>query len=125
MLKARDVMTREVVTTSPGVTLTEAIKVLIEKKISGMPVVNNSGEMIGIISEKDILNFAFDGNLQNTKVEEVMTKNVISFPPDADINSIILAIASHHFRRVPIVEAGKVVGIISRRDIIRVALQIG
>lgn len=125
MLEARDVMTKEVITIGPEVTLAEAIKVLIEHKISGMPVVNASGEMVGIISEKDILNFAFSGNLQNTKVKEVMVKNVISFPPDADINSITLAIASHHFRRVPIVENGKVVGIISRRDIIRVALQIG
>ncbi len=124
MMQAKDVMTREVITTGPDVTLNEVIKTLIEKKISGMPVVNASGEMVGIISEKDILNFAFDGNLQNTRVKEVMTKNVVSFPPDADINSIALAIADHHFRRVPIVENNRVVGIISRRDIIRVALNI-
>lgn len=122
MLKARDVMTREVITIGPDATLAETIKVLVEKKISGMPVINTGGEIIGIISEKDILNFAFSGNLQNTKVEEAMTRNVISFPPDADINSIALAIANHYFRRVPIVEDGKVVGVVSRRDIIRVIL---
>lgn len=124
MLKARDVMTKDVITVDPDVTLLEAIRILIEKKISGMPVVNAGGEIVGIISEKDILNFVFDGNLQNTKVKEAMTKDVVSFPPDADVDSIILAIASHHFRRVPVVESGRLVGLISRRDIIQVALKL-
>ncbi len=124
MLTARDVMTKNITTIGPDATLDQVIQILLEKKISGMPVVNDSGEMVGIISEKDILNFAFDGNLNNTKVSEAMTKNVVSFPPEADINSIILTIADRHFRRVPIVENKRVVGIISRRDIIRVALGI-
>jgi CBS domain-containing protein len=125
MLKAKDVMTKEVLTIGPEATLAEAIEVLIEKKISGMPVVNDSGEVVGIISEKDILNFAFDGHLHNTRVKEAMSVNIVSFPPDADINSIALAIADRHFRRVPVIENGKIVGIISRRDIIRVALKLG
>ncbi|OIO74621.1 MAG: hypothetical protein AUJ85_05310 [Elusimicrobia bacterium CG1_02_37_114] len=125
MLKAKDLMTKDVITISPDATLADAIEILITKKISGMPVIDADKKMIGIISEKDILNFAFSGNLHNTKVKEAMTKNVTSFPPDADIDSITLAIGQHQFRRVPIVEDGKVLGIISRRDIIRVALQLG
>jgi CBS domain-containing protein len=125
MLKAKDVMTKEVITISSDATLADAIELLMAKEISGMPVINSKGEMIGIISEKDILNFAFSGNLHNTKVKEAMSKNVTSFPPDADVDSIALAIGHRQFRRVPIVEEGKVVGIVSRRDIIRVALKIG
>lgn len=125
MLKAKDMMTKDVITISADATLADTIELLITKEISGMPVVDTNGEMIGIISEKDILNFAFSGNLHNTKVKDVMTKDVKSFPPDADVDSIALAIGHHQLRRVPIIEARKVVGIVSRRDIIRVALKIG
>ena len=124
MLKAKDVMIKDVITISPDATLVDAIEILIAKEISGMPVVDENEKMIGIISEKDIINFAFSGNLPMTKVKEAMTKNVTGFPPDADVDSIALAISHHQFRRVPIVEGGRVVGIVSRRDIIRVAISL-
>jgi len=115
-------MTKAVITITPEATLAEAIKRLIDNKISGMPVEDAEGKMVGIISEKDILNYAFSGNLENTRVKEAMSKDVVSFPPDADVDTIALAISNHQFRRVPIVENGRVVGIVSRRDIIRIAL---
>lgn len=124
MFKAKDVMTKEVTTINPDATLAEAINLLLAKEISGMPVVDSSGRLVGIISEKDILNYAFSGNLNNTKVQEAMSKKVMSFPPDADVDSIALVICQHQFRRVPIVDKDKVVGIVSRRDIIRIALKI-
>lgn len=122
MPKAKQVMTSKVVTIGPEATLAEAIQVLLDRKISGMPVVDASGRLVGIISEKDMLNFAFSGNLALTKVEEAMTREIVSFPPETDITEIALAIGQRHFRRVPILEDGKVVGIVSRRDIIRAAL---
>lgn len=122
MPKAKQVMTSKVVTIGPEATLAEAIQVLLDRKISGMPVVDASGRLVGIISEKDMLNFAFSGNLALTKVEEAMTREIVSFSPETDITEIALAIGQRHFRRVPILEAGNVVGIVSRRDIIRAAL---
>ncbi len=122
MPKAKQVMTSKVVTIGPEATLAEAIQVLLDQKISGMPVVDASGRLVGIISEKDMLNFAFSGNLALTKVEEAMTREIVSFSPETDITEIALAIGQRHFRRVPILEAGNVVGIVSRRDIIRAAL---
>lgn len=122
MLKAKQVMTSEVVTIRPEATLAEAIRVLLDKKISGMPVVDAAGKLVGILSEKDMLNFAFSGNLGLTKVEEAMTREIVSFPPEAGVEEIALAIGQRHFRRVPIVADGRVVGVVSRRDIIRVAL---
>ena len=124
MLKAKDVMTKTITTIHPDATLAEAIRLLICKEISGIPVVDEKEMMIGIITEKDILNFVFSGNLNNTKVRDVMTKEVVSFSPETNVDEIALAIGQNKFRRVPIVEGKKVIGIISRRDIIRAALNI-
>ncbi len=123
-MKANEIMTKKIFTIHQDKTLLDTIEILICKEISGLPVVNDNGEMVGIITEKDVLNFAFSGNLKNTKVKDVMTKEVKSFSPDDDVNAIALAISQSRFRRVPIIEDDKVVGIISRRDIIRAALQI-
>jgi CBS domain-containing protein len=104
--------------------LMDAINVLVCKEISGLPVVDNKDKLIGIITEKDILNFVFSGNLKNTKVKDVMSKEVIHFSPNENVDAIALAIGKNRFRRVPIVEDNKVVGIVSRRDIIGAALKI-
>ncbi|MCJ7813766.1 CBS domain-containing protein [bacterium] len=125
MATARNIMTRNVITIHPEVSLQEAIHMLIEKGISGMPVVDATGKLIGIISEKDIIHFyTFSQDMKNIKVKEAMTTDVVSFSPETDIEEIALSIAQKGFRRAPIVEGGKVVGIISRRDIIRVELYI-
>jgi len=123
MFKAKDVMTKEVVTISPDATLADAIELLVARGVSGLPVLDAVEKVVGIISEKDILNFIFSGNLRITKVEEAMTKNIISFPSDTDIDKIALCISENKFRRVPIIDNGKLVGIISRRNIIRRVLE--
>jgi CBS domain-containing protein len=124
MLKAKEIMSRAISTIRPDQTLLDAMEILICKEVSGLPVVNDNGALIGIITEKDILNFVFSGNLKSTKVKEVMTKEVVSFTPEDDVDTIALAIGQQRFRRVPIVQGDKVVGIVSRRDILRSALQI-
>jgi len=122
MLKAKDVMTREVITIGPDATLEEAIRTLVENRVSGVPVCDGSGSVIGMISEKDILNFIFSGNVFRTTVGEAMSTHVISFAPDADLDKISLVMGENQVRRVPIIENGKLVGIISRRSIIRTVL---
>ena len=122
---ARDVMITNVITIDPEASLQKAIHNLIDQGISGMPVVNADGKMVGIISEKDIIQFySFSRNMQDIKVKEAMTRDVITFSPDTDIEKIALCIAEKGLRRAPIVEGERVVGIISRRDIIRVELYI-
>ena len=118
-MKAEDIMTKDVITTGPDVLLKKAIKKLLVNEISSMPVVDDTGKMVGIISCEDILNLAFDGYLSNTKVETVMTKNVVYFKPDTNLEEIALAISKNHFHRVPIIEDGRIVGIVSRRDIVK------
>ncbi|OGS21941.1 MAG: hypothetical protein A2252_04180 [Elusimicrobia bacterium RIFOXYA2_FULL_39_19] len=124
MQKAKDIMTKDVQTIGPDATLAEVVEILLSKEISGIPVVDSNKNMIGIVTEKDILNIAFSKDLHKTKVEDVMTKIVINFPPDEDVDSIAKVISQQQFRRVPIVDNGKVIGIISRRDILRLALKI-
>lgn len=119
MLKAKDVMTKNVITIKPDMSLKEAIRVLVGKGISGVPVVDNSNNVVGILSEKDIINYMFSGNLNTAVVSEAMTKNIISMTSDADLDKVALLISEKKFRRVPIMDNGKLVGIISRRDIIR------
>jgi len=119
MLKAKDVMTKNVITIKQDVPLKEVIRVLVDKGISGVPVVDNSNNVVGILSEKDIMNYMFSGNLNTAVVSEAMTKNLISMTSDADLDKVALLISEKKFRRVPIIDNGKLTGIISRRDIIR------
>ena len=122
MLKAKDVMTTDVVTIDPDTTLEKAIGMLVNNKISGMPVCDKNGKVVGMISEKDLLNFIFSGNLNNTKIKEAMSTHIISFPPDADLDKIALVMGEKQIRRVPIIENEKLLGIVSRRSIIRIVL---
>lgn len=124
MLKACDVMNKNIFTIGPDQSLLEAMRLLVCKEISGLPVVDSENKLIGIITEKDILNFVFSGNLNSTKVEEVMSRDVMSFTCEDTAESIAVAIGENRFRRVPIVEGDKVIGIVSRRDILRVVLDI-
>lgn len=121
MLKAKDIMTKKVITISQDATLADVGELLGAKGISGMPVVNADEKVIGIITEKDLLNFAFkySCSFQNTTVKEAMTENIVSFTSDTDIDKISLCFSENNFRRVPIIDEGKLVGIISRGDIIR------
>lgn len=110
---ARDIMTTEVVTTAPYATVAEVADVLTENSISGLPVVS-AGEVVGIISEADILTVAGD-----TTVESVMVSDVVSVGPDATVGEIARKLADLGIKRVPVIDAtGNLVGIVSRADIV-------
>ena len=117
--KAAEIMTTTVITARKDMLLTDVIKLLLRWHISGLPVVDETNHVIGIISEHDLMNFAFSGEAGDTRVEEAMTRDVVAFGPDTDVETLVLCCAQKRIRRVPIVKDGVLVGIVSRRDILR------
>ena len=119
IMKAADIMTKEVITAKQQTPLTEVMETLLSKRISGLPVVNDEGLLEGIVSEIDLVNSMFSGNADETTVGEIMSTNITFFPPDATCAEMASCFITNRIRRVPICDHGKVVGIVSRRDILK------
>jgi len=118
MLEAYKLMTKNVVTVDPNESITRAAELLIKHKISGTPVTDQDGRLVGILSEKDILRLLIETDPKKNKVSDFMTKDVISFKETDSIIAICEFLIGSNVRRVPIVSGEKLVGVISRRDII-------
>ena len=116
---AKDIMKTNVITVNSDTAVTDAIAILLEHDISTLPVLDNNQKLIGIMSEHDIINFTFSGDADNTKVAEALTPQVITFSPETDLATLVNCCVTKHIRIIPIVEGGKVVGIVGRRDILR------
>ncbi len=115
MAAAKDIMTQDVVTVSPDTRLRDLAKILAEKRISGVPVVEG-GKVVGICSEADLLRA---GDMDRP-VGEVMVTDVVSVGPDTDVQEIARLMADHSIKRVPVMGCeGRLVGIVSRADIVR------
>jgi CBS-domain-containing membrane protein len=121
--KAADIMTTNVITAKKDMVLTEVIALLLRWHISALPVVDDEDKLVGIVSEIDLVNLTFDGNAADTTVEEIMVTDIVSFSPNTHLADLVQTFSKRHLRRVPIVEEGKVVGIVSRRDILREMLR--
>lgn len=142
-LCARDIMTRDVVTARKGTSIEEAMRIMAKNQVSGLPVVDTEGGLVGIITESDVLLKGLhspselrgnppgiyapqpDGvdeayrRAQSECVEEAMTRRVIAYMEDSLVVDIARAMVEHAINRVPIVDGRRVVGIVSRRDVIR------
>jgi CBS domain-containing protein len=119
MLTARDIMNESLQTISPEATVQEAIESLLRKKISGLPVVDSHGRLVGIISEFALLAVAYDVEIRQEQVRKHMSTNVISVRPDDPISKVADTCIIHRVRRVPVVEDGTLVGLIARRDVLK------
>ena len=120
MLRAKDIMTQSVIFVKPNTPVHKAMEMLVVNNISGIPVVDDDMALVGIISEKDILrlNTDFKG-LINTSVADFMTQPAIFFEENESLLDVEQCLANNDFRRVPVTSRGTLVGIISRRDIIK------
>ena len=118
MPEAETIMKTDLVTVTRDTPIYEAIKILVDNNITGLPVVNDDMTLAGVITEKDVMKLLY-GNLNEPgKVEDFMTEKVISFDHQDSLIDIAESFMNNHFRRVPILANGKLAGIISRKDII-------
>ncbi len=124
MFIAKTIMTTNVISVKRQTEIYEAIRTLSEHNITGLPVVNDDMSIAGIITEKDVLNLLYDVKSKRGKVEDFMTKGVVSFNEDDSLIDITECLIKNSFRRVPIITEGKLVGIISRKDIIEYILKL-
>jgi CBS domain-containing protein len=101
----------------------EALSLLVDKNITGIPVVNDDMSLAGVVTEKDMLRLLREDAPDGGSVEEYMSSQVVSFDVNDDLIAVCECLINNHFRRVPIVSENKLVGIISRRDIIKYILE--
>ncbi|MCA9407141.1 MAG: CBS domain-containing protein [Candidatus Omnitrophica bacterium] len=124
MLSIKRIMSTNVIAVKPDTSIYEALTLLAEKKVSGMPVVNAQNHVIGILSEKDVLKILLDKDLSiHKRVEDYMTRDVISFTEEDNATDICKFFIRSNIRRVPIVRNKELIGIVSRRDIVELILE--
>lgn len=124
MFKARTAMTTDILFVKRDTPIYEAMGILVEKNITGLPVVNDDMTLAGIISEKDVLRLLYDIKDRPGNVGDFMTPQICSFDENDSLVDVTECLINNSFRRVPITSGGKLVGIISRKDVIKYILQL-
>jgi len=119
-ITAGDIMTTSVVTVTPQTTVFDAIHLLLDESISGMPVVHDNGRIAGMITEKDLL--VADQMLAADRVDVscIMAHDVVSVNEDASLSDVARLLANRGFKRLPVLNNGKLVGVIARRDVLKI-----
>lgn len=123
MLTAESIMTEELVTIRPEASIREAIELLIGKAISGLPVTDQQGHLVGVITEFAMLAMVYDHEVRNQTVGQHMTREVITVNVDDPISRIADLCIVHRVRRLPVMREGKLVGLIARRDVLKALYQ--
>ena len=135
-------MTRNVISIAPDASVLKALRLMLQHKISGLPVVDRSGSVVGIVTEGDFLRRAETGTERKRprwlelllgsgplardyvrsharRVDEVMTHDVETVAEDAQLGDIVTLMEKHRIKRVPVVRDGRIVGIVSRANLLR------
>jgi len=145
MLKVKDIMSKKPITVSPETEILHATKLLLENRINGVPVVDEAGKLVGILCQSDLIAqqkklpvpsfFTFlDGlipltsmkqlekevqKIAATTVAQAMTPKPVSVSPDTGIEAVAALMVDNNFHTIPVVEEGKLVGIVGKEDILR------
>ncbi len=151
MLKARDIMTKDVITVTPDTDITQAAKLLLDNHFNGLPVIDDRGRLIGIICQDDLivqqkrlplpsLFTFFDGLIPLTsykslekevdkiiasKVSQAMTPDPLTIDPDASLEDIATLMVNNNIHTLPVLEGGRLVGIIGKEDVLRTLMPSG
>lgn len=144
MAKAKDIMTRDLITVSPETDITEAAKILLDKHINGLPVVDETGELVGIICQSDLIALqkrvrlpsvftlldtfipvrsqkSIDKELEKitaTKVAQAMTTNPIVINSENTVEDIATLMVEKNLHTLPVLEGGKLVGVVGKEDVL-------
>ncbi|HSG76290.1 MAG TPA: CBS domain-containing protein, partial [Burkholderiales bacterium] len=141
-MKAADIMVKDVVTTGPEASVQELATLMLERRISGLPVVDGGGRLLGIVSEGDLIRrpeidtdrvklgwlrllLSDEARARDfvkshgRKAREVMTQPAISVATDAPLAEVVRLMARHRIKRLPVVDKGRLVGLVTRTDLLR------
>jgi CBS-domain-containing membrane protein len=151
VLTVKDIMTRDVITVSTETEIIQAARLLLEKRINGVPVVDEAGKLVGILCQSDLvaqqkripipsLFTLLDGfmplgsikrldreveNIAAIKVAHAMTPDPVTVSPDTGIEDVAALMVDKNFHTLPVVEQGKLVGIVGKQDVLRTLLEGG
>src|SRR5262245_27951649 len=141
-MKAKDVMTQPVISVAANASMLDAIRIMLQHKISGLPVVDASGQLVGVVTEGDFLRRIETGTLRRRprwieffvgpgrladeyvqasgrRVEEIMTPDVRTVTEDSSIEDIVQLMERHRIKPLPVLHGAKVVGIVTRQNLVR------
>jgi CBS domain-containing protein len=119
----REVMTQPVVAIGPDDTLAEAIQTLTRQHTGSLPVIDGEGRVIGMISELQMIDVAFDREIRSAPVYAYMSADVQVVEANEPLTRAAQLFALYSFRRLPVVEGGRLIGIVTRRDLMNYALR--
>src|SRR5437870_6646492 len=115
-----DIMTRDTLTASPSETIAEASEHMRDRRVGSVVVVDGQ-RAIGILTERDLVKFAAAGADPSTaKVSEWMTESPDTVAPDETVTDAFASLAAHHYRHIPVVTDGELVGIVSMRALLKI-----
>jgi len=116
-------MTPNLVTVRPDASVEEAIELMLREQVSGLPVLDEGGRLVGVITEFALLAIAYDRRVKNHTVSQHMTRDLITVEVDDPVNRVADLCIVHRVRRVPVIQNGRMVGVIARRDVLRALVE--
>jgi CBS domain-containing protein len=125
MYQVKDAMNDQVISIRPQATVEEAIHLLLDRNISGAPVIDERGRLCGIITQFQLMEVLYDPNVKHSKIQECMTRDVFTIEEDALLGTAANLLIVHRIQRIPVLRGGVVVGTISRRDLLRYFAETG
>ena len=125
MYQVRDVMNEDFLTISLDETVEEAIRRLVDNHLSGIPAVDEDDRLVGIVSELNLLETLYSPEIRGMLVRDVMTKDVLTVAPNTVLSDATGLMVVHRIRRLPVVDDGKIVGVVARRDLLRYTMEAG
>lgn len=119
MLLVKDIMSEKVVTIGPAASVQKAVELLLDEDVGNLMVVDENRRLIGLLNESSLLAATFDGHVRNDPVSLHMDREFIHVRPTDSIESAIDASILHRVRQLPVIENRRLVGLVTRRDLLR------